>query len=724
MNGTLTLASGDLALHSSAEVTKGGERFLWDDPFTASFAAGRGALASNSALGSLNTAVGSDALSVNTNGALNTAIGARALQYNSIGGGNTASGYGALFNNTTGFANTASGAEALSGNTTGSFNTAIGEDAMTANTTGNFNTAVGRSALTNNTTGSYNTALGRTTLWNNGTGSYNIAVGEKAGYATDGSSNILIGNGGADSESNTLRIGTQGNGLGQQNRAFIAGIYGTTAAGAGQIVVVDDNGQLGTAAAGGVTDDWVNVTGDAMTGLLTLNPTSGFALQTGSGDDIDLGGDLFKSGVRFLHTPGDANTGVGYSALPSVTTGTFNTALGGDALGSNTTGSDNTATGDAALRFNTTGSGNTASGSSALTNNTAGSNNTASGVAALASNSTGNDNTATGGESLRFNTFGNLNTATGHRALFSNITGNFNTATGNLALFENTDGSENTATGYSALRYSTTGDFNTANGSGALYSNTDGNWNVAVGTDALRDNTLGNANTAVGFKALESATDGSSNVAVGEGALANHTIGSYNVALGSDAGVDNIVGASNILIGNPGLTLESNTLRIGTPGTGNGQQDRAFIAGIWDATTIGLGVPVLVDSSGQLGIFSSSRRFKQDIEALEEESDRLLDLHPVKFRYQEDATKGDTTLQYGLIAEEVAAVFPELVVSDEEGEPYTVRYHLLAPLLLAEVQRLDRELRADRDLLAAQRQEIHDLRRRLEGTDPAPGHEP
>ena len=177
----------------------------------------------------------------------------------------------------------------------------------------------------------------------------------------------------------------------------------------------------------------------------------------------------------------------------------------------------------------------------------------------------------------------------------------------------------------------------------------------------------------------------------GDAALSSNTTGSNNLGLGWDAGGYLTSGSNNICIGNVGEAGDSSTTRIGTAGG----QTRAFVAGIRGATTaINDAIPILIDSTGQLGTVSSSREVKQDIAALGAVSERLLGLRPVSFRYKEHAARGDTTPQFGLIAEEVAEVFPELVVYDARGRPETVKYHLLVPLLLNELQRLERRVEA------------------------------
>ena len=493
------------------------------------------------------------------------------------------------------------------------------------------------------------------------------------------------------------------------------------------------------------TDNWVDTGGDTMTGTLVLNPAGGNSITTGA--DIELGnGDLRKGGLLFLHDNGTANTAAGLSALSANTSGLGNTAVGASALLSNTTGSSNTASGHWALRDNAAGSWNTASGALALRSNTSGLRNTASGHWALRDNSAGDDNTASGAHALQSNTTGDWNTASGAYALESNTTGISNTAGGAFALRNNTTGINNTATGTSALRDNTTGERNTASGVWALINNTagddntasgvfalqsntegyqntavgvdsmklnsDGNRNTAVGFqalkanttgvlntatgfDALRDSTTANFNTAIGQSALAKSTIGSDNTAVGSAALANNPSGSFNVALGSSAGIQT-TGSGNILINHQGTFGESNTLRIGQfTGTGGRNLDSAFIQGIWARTATG-GAGVFINSSGQLGTFVSSRRFKEEIATVDGESARLQALRPVRFRFTEAVAGPDRPLEYGLIAEEVAEVFPALVVYDD-GEPLTVRYHLLAPLLLSELQRLHRALgRQDR----------------------------
>ncbi len=311
---------------------------------------------------------------------------------------------------------------------------------------------------------------------------------------------------------------------------------------------------------------------------------------------------------------------------------------------------------------------NTAEGQNALFGLTTGVANIGVGWYSLWSNTDGSYNTAVGAGTLLFNigdqtTFEGVdNTAVGAAALLFNTTGTDNTATGAVALLNNTEGSNNTATGSFALQSNTTGNLNTANGLSALLSNTSGIGNTAEGGDALVLNTTGGGNTAIGT-----------------GALGSNTTGNGNIAVGSAAGHDLTTGNQNIVIGNPNAVAgESNTVRIGN----SLSQTRVFIAGIRGvATGNNDAVNVVIDSDGQLGTVSSSRRFKKEIKPMDTASEAILALKPVTFHYKSDETNRS---EFGLIAEEVAQVNPDLVVHDENGEIYTVRYEAVNAMLLNE----------------------------------------
>jgi len=230
-------------------------------------------------------------------------------------------------------------------------------------------------------------------------------------------------------------------------------------------------------------------------------------------------------------------------------------------------------------------------------------------------------------------------------------------------------GITNVAVGIDAL-HNNTGDFNTATGRNALSSNTTGISNTATGTDTLARNTTGGQNTAFGRAALN-----------------NSTTASNNIAIGAGAGVNLTTGNNNIHIGNDGDAADSDLIRIGTAG----DQTRTFIAGIFGANVLN-GTPVEVDRNGQLGIVLSSRRAKDDIRDMEEASGGLAKLRPDTFRDKAEPANGSRPLEYGLIAEEVAEIYPELVVRDTDGQPAGVRYHVLPAMLLNELQRQQRQL--------------------------------
>ncbi len=235
-----------------------------------------------------------------------------------------------------------------------------------------------------------------------------------------------------------------------------------------------------------------------------------------------------------------------------------------------------------------------------------------------------------------------------------------NTASGDGALNSNTIGASNTASGFNALTSNTTGSFNTASGSFALFSNTTGTNNTASGVSALSSNTTGIENTASGVLALFS-----------------NTIGSFNIAVGHRAGFNATTGDNNIYIGHEGFAAESSTIRIGDGSV----HTRAFIAGVQV-------VP------------PSSKRFKKAIHNMGEASTNLMRLRPVTFHYKKEYDAGDGQLQYGLIAEEVAEVYPELVVYDDQGRVKTVVYQQLSGMLLNEFQKQHRQVQELTERLA------------------------
>ena len=421
-----------------------------------------------------------------------------------------------------------------------------------------------------------------------------------------------------------------------------------------------------------------------------------------------------------------ANTAEGTDALFSLMSGGLgNTAVGFNALFSDTTGSNNTATGDGALDSNTTGNGNTATGAFALSGNTTGDGNTAQGFTALQDNTTGDFNTANGDNALFANTTGRSNTASGASALARNTTGDFNTANGATALFSNTTGFNNTASGNDTLSSNTTGLDNTAMGFQALFSNTTGDSNTAVGVRALYSNIggvlfAGGGNTAIGLNALEDNTTGAFNTANGAAALSSNTTGNANIALGLQAGENLTTGDGNIDIGNRGVAGEGGTIRIGTQGI----QTKTFMAGINGAAV--MGGAVKVNAAGQLGTAPSSQRFKTEIKPMDKASEAIHALKPVTFLYKQEIDP-EGIPQFGLVAEEVEKVNPDLVARDEKGEIYTVRYEAVNAMLLNEflkehrtVQELKKEVAGLTATVKEQASQIQKVSAKLEVSKPLP----
>jgi uncharacterized coiled-coil protein SlyX len=295
-------------------------------------------------------------------------------------------------------------------------------------------------------------------------------------------------------------------------------------------------------------------------------------------------------------------------------------------------------------------------------------NNTAEGTNALFNLTTGANNTAVGFDALISNTAGNNNTATGIAALGSNTIGNDNTANGFGALLHDTTGSDNTALGFEALLVNTTGFQNAANGWRALFANTTGFHNTANGFIALANNTTGNHNTADGDEALTGNTTGNFNTTCGAHSLIHNTIGSGNTVLGFDTGNS--------------ITTANNVICIGENVAGANVNNSCFIGNIFGATSAA-GIAVFINSSGQLGTVTSSRRFKEEIMPMDQASKALFSLKPVTFRYKKEIDPAGRS-QFGLVAEDVEKVNPDLVARDRDGKPYTVRYDAVNAMLLNE----------------------------------------
>jgi hypothetical protein len=353
---------------------------------------------------------------------------------------------------------------------------------------------------------------------------------------------------------------------------------------------------------------------------------------------------------------------------------------------------------------------------------------------------TGSENTANGSFALLSNTTGYRNTANGVAALERDTTGFENTANGVTALFSNTTGFYSAATGFEALYSNTTGELNNAFGFEALYSNSTGHRNTGISYQALYSNTTGYRNTAVGGVALFNSTTGNFNTAYGWSSLGSSTTGNFNIAMGPAAGQNIVTGSNNIAIGSPGgAAAESNTIRIGviapfTDLIGQVQpvHTATYIAGIYGTAMPG-GSGVVIDANGRLGVKPSSVRFKDEIKPMDKASEAILVLKPVTFRYKKELD-AERTPQFGLVAEDVEKVSPDLVVRDAEGKVYTVLYEAVNAMLLNEFLKEHRknekqeatitELKTQIATLAAtvkeQASQIQKVSAQLELSKPAP----
>jgi trimeric autotransporter adhesin len=425
---------------------------------------------------------------------------------------------------------------------------------------------------------------------------------------------------------------------------------------------------------------------DLLPQVQAVSPPPGGAylgLNTAEGQNA-----LFSLDTRI----GLGNTAVGSFSLKSDVNGSFNTGIGAGTLVLNTgdtstgDGTENTAVGAAALLLNTTGGENTAVGVGALSNNTTASGNTAMGSNALLNNTTGGTlgttqgidvgpNTAVGASALASNTTASANTAVGYQALGRNTTG-----------LQDTDLGLSTAVGFQALANAT--------GPGAGF-------NDAFGYQALFHLNAGTDNVAIGGHALFASTIGSNNVALGNQSGVNITTGNENICIGFGAGIGLTTGSNNIRIGDASGQNEDDTIRIGRGGV----QTKTIIAGIFGAVVPG-GTAVMVSGEGQLGTTPSSRRFKDEIKAMDNASEAILALRPVMFHYKADTANAP---QFGLIAEEVAEVNANLVVHDKNGEIYTVRYDAVNAMLLNEFLKEHRKVQNLEATVTHQQNQIKEL---------------
>jgi hypothetical protein len=714
-----------------------------------------------------NTAIGADAFEKNTTGGSNTVAGAFCLFSNTSGRLNTAIGVRSLYRNTTGVNDTAVGAYSGINLTTGSNNIDLGDYNFTNNygddVAGETNTIrIGEVSAQTATYiagiyGAVSTDPAATLVYIDTKGrlvtSSTAALKLPAGSVTG----VDIASGAVGSTQLGSNITLSGN---------------TTIGSEISLPATDSSGTNGVLRIGGHPflsalngNAFVGGAGNfTMTGVDNV-ATGGGALEF---DTTGAGNTVIGLLALVRNTTGGYNTASGLQALYSNTTGFYNVAGGFDALVSNTTGSDNTASGYNSLGSNTAGNNNTASGFSALQNSTTGSNNTAAGYTAggniitgsndidlgdyepntgLSDDGAGESNTIRiGGTATQTATYiagiyGAASTDPAAMLMYIDQTGHVVTsstapvmlATGEISLpatssstsgvlnlggiaFLSAPGTDNTFVG-GAGNVVLTGSYNTASGFQALHSNTSGENNTASGFQALYANGPGYGNTACGQASLALNKTGYYNTAMGSSALYSNTGGANNLGAGFFAGSNLTTGSNNIDLGDATVTAfvddvagESNTIRIGELST----QTATYIAGIYNQSYNANDTPaaVFIDSTGKLGTMSvtpSSRQFKKEIKPMGDASDAILSLKPVTFQYikPEYDTRGGT--EFGLIAEEVDKICPDLVAHNKDGGIYGIRYDAVNAMLLNEFLKEHQRVEAQGRTIAQQQKAIEAL---------------
>jgi trimeric autotransporter adhesin len=488
-----------------------------------------------------------------------------------------------------------------------------------------------------------------------------------------------------------------------------------------------------------------------------LNPNT-MAYQIGANNVLSIPGtqNLFLGAGAGSFNAGTQNTFVGANAATSNVTGNYNTVIGEEAGYYKNLGDHNAFVGFRAGYRNHQGSFNAFLGDEAGHYNN-GNNNAFFGRAAgfgplnYAGNQ-GSANTFIGEEAGRNNSADN-NAFIGYQAGYSNGSGTENAFVGFQAGYANDNGSSNAYFGFQAgynsvaslvnpnpirgntfighqAGYNNGSSDNTFVGAGAGVSNRDGDWNTFSGSGAGASNSRGQENTFTGYSAGAGSL-GDDNTIVGAFAGYGFGTGIQNTILGAQAGEngfgeDNILigyragyqgnGGEDIYVGNRGFG-ESNTIRIGNDSGGYAKQTATYIAGIFtsDASVVKKATDLVVCVNPSGGLYGavagttctlSSRRFKENILDMGDNSSKLFQLRPVTFFYKPQYDDGSHLLQYGLIAEEVAKVYPDMVAYDKEGQPYTVKYQLLAPMLLNELQKQHTVVAAQQDVIKSQQEQI------------------
>lgn len=585
--------------------------------------------------------------------------------------------------------------------TTANNSVALGAFALNIVTTGSSNNAAGFESMFKLTTGSSNSAWGHQTLLNSVSGSFNSAFGQLAGSAltTSDSSNLLLSNIGVIGDNHTIRIGTQGSGNGQQNLAFMAGINGVTVSNAVPVLIDSTTGQLGVGSV--ITQGIVTVNGD--TGSITGSTVTIFANTAGNSTGSSVSFTNSGTTSTFSLVDPSNNIFLGFNAGNATNSGTSNVIIGPNAGFTLSTGNANVGYGDSSFSFLDTGIGNIGIGRR-------------SGFQYLTSESynilIGNQGSTGESHVIRIGDQGS-GSYQQNQAFIAGIN-NVDSSGFSSPLPVFVDSSTGQL-GYGSAGVTLTGDdavaltgtsFNiisnvAANNSGASVSFTGSGTTLTLNVTDLESNTCiggfaGNAsfpfgagqNTSLGYFTLHSlSSTGNNNTAIGAQTLGLLVDGVNNVVIGQQSG-NAYSGAEsyNVLLNSYGVLGDSGVTRI-NDGSISGSPTAFYAGGIAGVSVSGSAV--LVDgSTGQLGILVSARRYKENIEDIKSS---ILDLNPVKFNYIKDVKK---TTTYGFIAEEVAEVFPDLVLYNKAGEIESVKYHEMPALLLKEIQRLNKRIEA------------------------------
>ncbi len=619
-------------------------------------------------------------------------------------------------------------ATATSGPTVGVFSSV----ASPSGTAAVYNNVAGGKILSGQNNGAEKFSVDGSGNVNSVSGTYRIGGSSVLGIGAAADSNLFLGQG-----AGTSNVAGQG-----QRNTFTGAVAGTSN------TTGYDNSFLGFQAGASTTtgirntflgeNAGVNNTSGMRNTFLGQN--TGFSSTTGS-DNLFVGVD-----AGFYNTTGMTNTAVGPYAGEFTTTGSANTSLGYLAGFNNTTGSSNLFLGDAAGYNVTTGSsdiyltngGPSASESYTLrigfpytTNPSVCGTQPACGInAAYIPGIYGNS--PSGALPVVVNANGQLGTSSsggsgvtswnGRTGAVVPVTGDysFSMISGMLSPSQLPAGSSNYIQNGTSQQSSAS--FN-IDGAGTL-----GGTLIANAVNSETDyqimgrpilSSVGDFNTFLGFVTGEHITSGYGNTFLGDGAGSANTTGWNNIFIGWNTGLYNVAGKNNVYIGSGNPPNDENaTLRIGQV-TGNNQIVATYLAGVYNVATSG-GVPVYINAFGQLGTQTSSRRFKEQIADMGDGSSRLFQLRPVTFFYKPQYDDGSHTLQYGLIAEEVAKVYPDLVAYDRDGAPYTVKYQYLAPMLLNELQKQHTVVATQQDVIKTQQeqiqsqgQQIADLQQRL-----------